>query len=133
MNGNSAALDTNQAIAILNDVPAAIAFYSTFDELILPATVIGELRFGALNSQRSTENLEKIDRLAARCRVLDTTATTAIAYAQIRMQLKQIGHPTPENDIWIAAVCVQHSIALASADRHFNAIQGLTLISPPVP
>jgi tRNA(fMet)-specific endonuclease VapC len=94
MNGNSAALDTNQAIAILNDSPAAIAFYSTFDELILPATVIGELRFGALNSQRSSENLEKVDRLAARCRVVDTTATTAIPYAQIRMQLKQIGHPT---------------------------------------
>ena len=36
--------------------------------------VIGELRYGALNSRRSTENLAEIERLVSRCHVLDITS-----------------------------------------------------------
>jgi predicted nucleic acid-binding protein len=49
MTGNSVVLDTNQATAILNDDRNAIAFYSTYSELCLPVTVLGELRYGATN------------------------------------------------------------------------------------
>src|SRR3954454_23834439 len=98
MTGSSVALDTNQAIAILNDVPAAIAFYSTFAELCLPVIVLGELRYGALNSARVAENLERIDRLMQRCRVLSAGDATAASYARLRMALKQLARPIPEND-----------------------------------
>ena len=66
MNGSKIALDTNQAIAILNKgikvdkVPA-------YDEIYLPVPVVGELRFGALNSQHQTENMERIEKLVRRC------------------------------------------------------------------
>ena len=133
MSGNNVALDTNQAIAILNDDVAAVTFYSAFDQLVLPVTVIGELRYGATNSKRADANLKKIDELVARCTVIDTTLITAITYAKLRFALKQIGHPVPENDLWIAAVCVQHALPLATRDHHFNAIQGLVLAGPPTP
>ena len=31
----------------------------------------------------------------------------------------------PENDIWIAALCRQHHLALASRDGHFDKVRGL--------
>ncbi|MDW8140871.1 MAG: hypothetical protein RMJ90_01080 [Candidatus Bipolaricaulota bacterium] len=55
MNGNKVALDTNVAISVLNDTQGAGAWIQGFQEIYLPVPVIGELVFGALNSQRSQE------------------------------------------------------------------------------
>jgi tRNA(fMet)-specific endonuclease VapC len=133
MIGSSLALDTNQAIDILNDVPAALAFYGALGELLLPMTVLGELRYGAFNSRRRDDNLKKIERLVARCRAVDVTDATSFEYARVRFELKRIGNFIPENDVWIAASCLEHGVPLATADRHFSAVAGLTVIPPPVP
>ncbi|MBA3472116.1 MAG: VapC toxin family PIN domain ribonuclease, partial [Rubrobacter sp.] len=37
------------------------------------------------------------------------------------------GRPIPENDIWIAAVALQHDLVLASRDSHFEHVEGLQL------
>jgi len=58
--------------------------------------VIDELRYGALNSRGSAENLTEVERLVDRCRVLDITATTAVTYARLRRGLKEKGKPIPE-------------------------------------
>ncbi len=131
MTGNSVALDTNQAINVLNDVPAVVAWLNTFDRLYLPATVVGELLYGALNSAKSAENLSKIDALVATCLVLDTTVRTGGTYAQLRLALKKKGRPVPENDLWIAAACVEHQLPLATDDDHFSAVALLTTVKHP--
>lgn len=128
MNGNSIALDTNQAIAVLNDTGDAGQWVQTFASVYLPVPVVGELRFGALNSQRGAENLSRVEQLVARCKVLDATLTTADVYARIRLQLKQKGKPIPENDVWIAAICVEHIMPLATADDHFTEVDGLNVV-----
>lgn len=53
--------------------------------------------------------------------------TAARHYAQIRWSLKQRGKPIPENDLWIAAACIQHSLPLLSRDAHFKLVPGLTV------
>ena len=45
----------------------------------------------------------------------------------VRKELKDKGTPIPENDIWIAATCMIYEIPLATNDKHFNNIIGLTL------
>ncbi|WP_162550200.1 PIN domain-containing protein [Hymenobacter nivis] len=51
----------------------------------------------------------------------------ADTYAEIRLQLKQAGRPIPENDIWIAALCVAYDVPLLSRDQHFEYVSGLRL------
>ena len=34
----------------------------------------------------------------------------------------------PSNDIWIAALCRQHSLPLLSRDRHFDLVPGIRRI-----
>jgi predicted nucleic acid-binding protein len=133
MSGSSIALDTNQAIAILNDVPAAVAFYGAFAELCLPVTVLGELRYGTLNSGKVNQNLERIDRLAGRCKLLGVGDVTATWYAKLRLALKRIARPIPENDLWIAATCAEHDLPLATADGHFTVVAGFRVVPPPSP
>ena len=49
MNGSRVALDTNQAIAVLNAAADVGTWITSFGEVFLPVPVVGELRFGALN------------------------------------------------------------------------------------
>ena len=124
MSGNSVALDTSIAIDVLAD--RAESFTSQpITEFLLPVPVVGELRYGALNSRRAEENLAEVERLVARCRVLDITLVTAEVYARLRLDLKKKGKPIPENDLWIAALCMEHEVKLAAVDGHFDAVDGL--------
>ena len=57
--------------------------------------------------------------------VLDIDRDTTYQYAKIGLELKKIGKPIPSNDLWIAALCGQHSLPLLSRDRHFDVVSGL--------
>ena len=128
MNGNSVALDTNQAIAVLNGTADAREWVQSFEHVYLPVPVVGELRFGAMNSKRVQDNLERVGQIITRCTILNVDLETTEAYARTRLQLKVNGTPIPENDVWIAAVCLQHKIRLATSDEHFSSVEGLEII-----
>lgn len=137
MNGAEIALDTNQAIAVLNATGDTARWIQSFTTIYLPVPVVGELRCGALNSGRPAQNLLRIEQLSARCHVLDVTVHTAEIYALTRLRLKQKGRPIPENDVWIAALCIEHDLPFATADFHFTEVdladghQTLTRALPP--
>jgi predicted nucleic acid-binding protein len=43
-------------------------------------------------------------------------------YASIFAQLRRQGTPIPTNDIWIAALVLQHDLVLLTDDTHFSNI-----------
>jgi tRNA(fMet)-specific endonuclease VapC len=128
VNGNKIALDTNQAIAVLNATGDVAKKFQNYDEICLPVPVVGELRFGALNSQHVTENISRIEFLVSHCAVLDINIRTSEIYSRIRMELKKKGTPIPENDIWIAAVCLENHLPLATSDGHFTSVDNLQVV-----
>lgn len=130
MNGSNVALDTNVAVAINNNQPAAVSWVRTLIAVYLPIPVLAELLFGAANSRDVPQNRDRISQLAARCILLGTDQATAEAYATLRLTLKRLGTPIPENDLWIAALCVQHGLPLATLDTHFAGIPSLALVRP---
>jgi predicted nucleic acid-binding protein len=74
--GSRVALDTSIAIDVLAN-QADDLLSPDIDQHLLPVPVVGELRYGALNSRKATENLAKVEGLVARCQILNVTATTA--------------------------------------------------------
>lgn len=118
------ALDTSVAIEILAARAKSLTS-QPIAEFLLPVPVVGELRYGALNSTRVDDNLAEVERLVERCRILDVTVATARVYARLRLDLRHKGTPIPENDLWIAALCVEHQVPLAFVDSHFDAVDGL--------
>lgn len=122
--GDRVALDTSVAIDVLASQADALLSPSVA-EYLLPVPVVGELRYGALNSRKVEENLAKVEALVARCRILDVTSATAVVYSRLRLELKQKGNPIPENDLWISALCVEHEVPLADSDSHFDAVDSL--------
>ncbi len=126
---NGLILDTNIAIDILNGKQDIIKKCFSYYPIYLPIVVCGELLFGALNSSKVEQNIKKYQNFIDDCTVLNTTTTVAVEYANIRKELKKIGRPIPENDIWIAALCISYQIPLVTRDKHFVNIKKLQLIA----
>lgn len=132
MPGAEIALDTTVAIAILNGRRDVALWSRGFDAIWLPVPVLGELHFGAANSGKPEKNLRRVDELAARCMVLTLGGATARVYSTLRLDLKRKGKPIPENDLWIASVCVENDIPLATTDGHFHAVNALKVLVPSI-
>jgi predicted nucleic acid-binding protein len=43
-------------------------------------------------------------------------------------QLRKQGTPIPTNDMWIAALVLEHSLMLCAGDAHFDALAQITRI-----
>jgi tRNA(fMet)-specific endonuclease VapC len=122
------ALDTNAAIAILNNQTEIYTLLSGYDNICLPVTVCGELIFGAKNSKLSAKNEKRYYQFISSCELLDINFLVAEIYASLRLSLKKKGTPIPENDIWIAAICISNNIPLCTFDKHFQNIKGITIL-----
>ena len=128
MTGNLA-VDTNAVIAYRADIAGAAKIIDAADCVMLPLPVLGELLFGAAASGRPEENRNAVLAFAETCTLLEPTMQTAEAYASTRAALKSQGTPIPENDIWIAALCLQWGLPLLTGDRHFQQVRNLSVVN----
>ncbi len=94
------------------------------DRFFIPSIVLGELYFGARKSGKKAHNLKRIDELAIKTPILNCDVKTTQQYGQIKDALRQKGRPIPENDIWIAAIALQHNVTLVTRDAHFEQVDG---------
>jgi tRNA(fMet)-specific endonuclease VapC len=121
-------LDTNALSAVADNEPAAVRIFSHAATIELPVIVLGEYRFGIAQSRRRNEYEKWLGELIAATRVLLVDDETAGHYAQIRAALNKAGLPIPSNDLWIAALSLQHRLPVMSRDQHFDTIPGLKRI-----
>ena len=120
-------LDTNIIIALFASDAAVKTHLAETDEVFISSIAIGELYFGARKLTRVQDNLARIDDFASNNVVLACDTETARRYGEMKERLRARGRPIPENDIWIAAIALQHELTLATRDAHFEAVDGLRL------
>ena len=118
-------VDTNALSAFADGSSLAIAALQAAGEVSVPVIVLGEFRYGITHSRRRREYEAWLEQYLPAFRVLEVTAETAVEYAQLRSELRQLGRPIPANDIWIAALCRQHDLPLLSRDAHFDHVKKL--------
>ena len=121
-------LDTNAVIAYRQGIPKICKIIDESDILYLPVIVLGELLYGAFNSSRIESNEQAVLKFAGYTDVIRIDEAIAQRYARIRLNLKKSGHPVPENDIWIAASCLELDAPIISRDSHFKFIDDLRII-----
>jgi len=121
-------LDTNALSAVADDDPGVIAVLARAELVALPVIVLGEYRHGIAQSRHRTSYENWLAGLLNDCMVLEIQEPTTHYYAEVTLELKRKGKPIPTNDIWIAALCRQHSLPLLSRDRHFDLVTGVKRI-----
>ncbi len=119
-------LDTNILIALFANDVKVLHELRQAKTVFIPTIAFGELYYGAQKSSNAKANVHKIDELSAASAVLKCDIDTARHYAIIKNNLKLKGKPIPENDIWIAAIAMQHNLILVTRDAHFNEVVDLT-------
>ncbi|MDZ4742272.1 MAG: type II toxin-antitoxin system VapC family toxin [Verrucomicrobiota bacterium] len=121
--------DTN-ALSDYADGSASLKEVIKFSKgFYLPVIVLGEYRYGVLDSREKEARLSWLKQVTGFFGVIDVSGQTSIFYAEIRLELKSAGTPIPENDIWIAALSRQFDMPLLTKDKHFGYVQRLRVIS----
>jgi tRNA(fMet)-specific endonuclease VapC len=120
-------LDTNAVIARIAEDAAIIKMLGETPTLFLASIVLGELYAGAEKSTRVEANLATINKLAASVPILTCDLETARWYGRISHKQRVKGRPIPQNDLWIAAIALQHGLTLLTRDEHFNQVDELSV------
>ena len=123
-------IDTNCYSEIDEGDPETINRVQSATEVWVPLIVLGELYAGfELGTQRERNERQLEDFLnRPSVGVLFPDGETARHYGRVFQQLRRQGTPIPTNDIWIAALALQHDLILDSSDKHFMYVPGLVLL-----
>jgi tRNA(fMet)-specific endonuclease VapC len=116
------ALDTNRYVDLCKGVEASVRIVATAEAVFLPFVVVTELRAGFALGRRGAESERVLRRFLLKegVQVLFADDQTTHHYANIYRQLRNQGTPIPTNDMWVAALILQHNIVLHDRDRHFD-------------
>ena len=123
-NGNYL-LDTNIIIGMFTGDSAIAEKMQSSNNLFLASPSVGELYYGAQKSDKIRENLHKINIFVENHIFLPCDLETAQWYGIIKDELRRKGRLIPDNDIWIAAIAMQHDLILVTRDAHFDEIESL--------
>lgn len=121
------ALDTNRITDLFRGDVALAEQLSTAEEVWIPLIVLGEIKAGFQGGAQQRRNERLLTGLLAKptVGVLLPSRETAEHYARIFVQLRRAGTPIPDNDLWIAALALEHDLVLITRDRHFARIPQL--------
>ena len=124
------ALDTNRYVDLCRDVVETVALVDAAEEVILPFVVLGEIRAGFVYGNRPAENERTLRKFLLKpdVRVVLPDDQTTHQYAAVYLQLRKQGTPIPTNDMWLAAIVLQHNLVLHSRDGHFDHVSQLVRI-----
>jgi tRNA(fMet)-specific endonuclease VapC len=102
-------------------------FFSTSNQLLVPLVVIGELRAGFLLGTKAQENEALLQKLLDSANITTITLTdrTTVLFAAIFQRLRTAGTPINTNDMWIAALALEHDSLLLTLDSDFHRVPDL--------
>jgi len=125
-------LDTNAYSRLMLGHTPLKDLLESVDEILVPATVLGELHAGFERGSRRQANRAQLDTFLGQPGVHRLVVDEGVAerYGSLVCQLSRAGTPLPTNDIWIAASAMECGARLVSYDTHFASIPGLLVLAP---
>ncbi|MEO8077122.1 MAG: type II toxin-antitoxin system VapC family toxin [Acidobacteriota bacterium] len=124
------ALDTNRYVDLCKNVIETVALLEEAEAIVMPFVVIAELRAGFAHGRREAENERILRRFLLKdgVSVVFADDQTTYHYAALFRQLRRQGTPIPTNDMWLAALVLQHNLPLHARDKHFDHLPQLVRI-----
>ena len=124
----SVLLDTSVAVGYFRQDLDLQKKIDQVNDVYLPLVALGELLYGVKKSAHQARTLNQLKIFLSGCILLFPDETTAELYGEIKARLSAAGTPIPQNDIWIAAAAKEHDLPIATRDRHFSKVSGLTVL-----
>ena len=101
------------------------------EQIYLPTIVVAELKAGFAFGSNKTVNEALLAKFMAdpSISVVNIDERTPDIFAELYAQLRNKGRVIGQNDLWIAALALQHQLPLLTLDTGFANINQLELIS----
>ena len=122
-------LDTSVCVPLINRTDQSLAdrlLAHASGTICLCSVVQAELSFGAHNSARVAENLQRVERFCSAFPSLPFDDDAASHYGIIRTLLRREGRPIGANDLMIASIALAGPVRLATRNwNEFSRVPGL--------
>jgi len=127
-------LDTSGYIGILNGDHQITSYIADANTIVVPAIIIGELFYGYHKGSRYQENTKVLERFLHNPRVITVAVDTKTAerYGKLKHEQYDAGEILADNDLWIAAVCLQLGLPLLTFDSDFERVTDKAFETLPV-
>lgn len=114
-------IDTNRYSDFAKGDPDVVMRFASADQILVPFVVVAELHAGFRYGKIAQRNEAVLSCFLSNARVgiLYADLQTTQVYGDLYAQLRANGTPVPTNDLWIAALSVQHALPLYTRDEHF--------------
>ena len=124
------AIDTHGYSDFCRGEAQVVDHLETAETIYLPIIVMGELRAGFVVGTHGSKNERVLQQFLMQpgVEILAPDEETTFHYSAVYRQLRAQGTPIPTNDMWIAALMLQHGIVLLHRDRHFDHLPQLSTI-----
>ena len=123
-------LDSNAYSRMMRGDGQTAALVRDATEVLMSAVVLGELLYGFRNGSRFERNAADLRSFLDNSYVslVPVGSVTADRCSRIAAALRAKGRLIPTNDVWIAAHAMETGADLVSADRHFEAVDGIAWV-----
>ena len=122
-------LDTNALSALADGDETLGARLAEVQFPAIPVIALGGFRYGIRSSRHQAVYEAWLEENLTHFEILPITEKTARIYAELRQELKALGRPIPENDLWISALARQHRLPVLTRDRHFSIVPKVEVTS----
>lgn len=104
-------------------------YFKTDSNIYIPLVVIGELRAGFAAGTKPDYNEKYLQQFLDRPQVniLNLSNKTTVIYGLIYTRLKKAGKPIGSNDMWVAALALEHDCLLVTLDSDFKQVPDLLI------
>ena len=123
-------LDTDTLIYFLKGYTNVVERVSNILPEEMTTTIINhsELLFGAFNSVKKKQNLEKIEDFLDKIHILPFCKESSRIFAEQKASLKKHGNIIADLDLMIASIVLRHQITLVTNNiKHFARIKFLKI------
>lgn len=105
--------------------------FQSKNSIIVPLIVVGELRAGFAAGTKVGENEKLLQRFldAPNVQALTITDATTQRFAEVYLGLRSADTPIGTNDMWIAALTLEHEAPLLTLDRDFAFVPNIKLVT----
>ena len=124
------AVDSNRYTDFCRAVPEAVEVIAGAAEIYIPLVVVAEQRAGFAHGASREKNERILTKFLNNegVFILCPDDQTTFFYADLHSYLRKKGKPIPTNDLWIAALVLQHNLVLFDRDADFDHLPQLARV-----
>ncbi|MCL2725330.1 MAG: type II toxin-antitoxin system VapC family toxin [Polyangiaceae bacterium] len=128
------AVDSNRYTDLCRGIPEVVEVIGNAEEIYVPLIVLAEQRAGFAHGTNREKNESVLTRFlnTSGVSVLLPDEQTTFFYADVYAYLRKKGKPIPTNDLWIAALVLQHQLVLFDRDSDFDHLPQLARLKIPI-